>query len=369
MTTRGIRSGFVLCLLLTLWAVPALAQERAAPAAVHPDTYTMYELRLVSVESVWPDVRAVTARQAGGDYRTVLLDAQNRTLAERRIAPPDPRSPYILENGGGFVAGGAISKANAEIAREYRLRSGARSVDETPLRVIMDFGDYTTESLRDPLVKVTERVPGVSYSTFHTILRDPAGAQIGILRWYEREQTLTWRVDGVRGTITPATLAKIGGWKFTPDMVWAGVQALVFHDSYERVKQTDKPDIASLGDDPAQLTCDGQPDGCTGLHWLDGTVYRACCDQHDMCFEYNPPDGCCTAWSWIFPTSWHCFSCNMQVIYCFLTTGGGGGGGSDPCPGGGGGGECSYDSTGYCPPECRMCGSSISGQLMSPCGS
>jgi hypothetical protein len=84
----------------------------------------------------------------------------------------------------------------------------------------------------------------------------------------------------------------------------------------------------------AMNPCDGVSDGCTGLHWLDGTIFRPCCDKHDECFEKDC-DRECTKWSWIkIWERWDCVACNIAAVLCFATGGGGGDGGG----GGGGGG-------------------------------
>ena len=35
--------------------------------------------------------------------------------------------------------------------------------------------------------------------------------------------------------------------------------------------------------------CDGEADGCTGLHFLDGTIFEPCCTRHDECYETRQP--------------------------------------------------------------------------------
>jgi hypothetical protein len=69
--------------------------------------------------------------------------------------------------------------------------------------------------------------------------------------------------------------------------------------------------------------CDGQPDGCTGLHFLDGSIFEECCNTHDKCFErYWEKGDCCEAWSWFFPNPfWRCARCNFSVVRCFATAG------------------------------------------------
>jgi hypothetical protein len=97
-------------------------------------------------------------------------------------------------------------------------------------------------------------------------------------------------------------------------------------------------------------------EGCDRLHWLDGSIFRACCDAHDQCYEKA---GCSEgSWFWPFAGSWSCQRCNAQVVYCFCTManpyqcGGGGGNGGD---GGADSGGCSSVAGGFCPVECQTC--------------
>ena len=63
--------------------------------------------------------------------------------------------------------------------------------------------------------------------------------------------------------------------------------------------------------------------GCDGLHWLDGTVLRFCCDVHDRCYEKY---GCSSRSWWQFWSSWTCDLCNAGEVFCFA----GGGNGRGP---------------------------------------
>ena len=58
--------------------------------------------------------------------------------------------------------------------------------------------------------------------------------------------------------------------------------------------------------------------GCDGLHWLDGTIFRPCCDAHDICYAKSG----CNQWSWWWPSfmSWNCSVCNSVAVYCFYST-------------------------------------------------
>jgi len=58
-------------------------------------------------------------------------------------------------------------------------------------------------------------------------------------------------------------------------------------------------------------------DGCDGLHWADGTVFRPCCDVHDQCYFKIG----CDVHSWWFDGRWLCTYCNVSAVYCFVTGG------------------------------------------------
>jgi hypothetical protein len=218
------------------------------------------------------------------------------------------------------------------------------------------------------------RVPQarVSYSTFTArMLSASTGREVGFVRWFDRARVVTWKFpNGAEGVMMESRVP--GGFPFAPSMAWANVQATLFLEQSLRKAgdQMLKPAAArwasglrvrraSTGD-----TCDGQSDGCTGMHYLDWMSVRECCDRHDLCFEAERTN-CCTAWSWLaFWDRWECTKCNLQVVGCFVTwpfSGGGDGGGNG---GDGGGGDSCSDGTvctrcrmgDWCPPQCDSCG-------------
>lgn len=175
-----------------------------------------------------------------------------------------------------------------------------------------------------------------AYANFTTKILDPAtSAQLGILRWFDDSQVLVWDLPGVTtGWIDPERQRQ--PYPFEPDLAWGAVQAFGFWqaNAVDSLKTSLKLQI---------------PDGCTGLHWLDGTVYKKCCDDHDLCYAAEG----CTAWSWfIIGAGWSCIQCNIDVVYCFLTTFVGGGGATPPS---GGGDPCSVSGSEWCPAECFTC--------------
>lgn len=229
----------------------------------------------------------------------------------------------------------------------------------------------------------------VDYSKFTARVVDRrSGRERGFVRWFDTAQVVTWKIEGgSSGVILPERMRE--GWTFTPTMAWANVQAYYFATRPQHAeiggpvarrlgalfqRPADAPalgQVAWLGSFAglssalpwrAAIAAWGAPSvalnepGCDNLHWLDGTVFRMCCDRHDTCYE---KDGCsASSWFWPFSGQWQCARCNAQAVYCFCTLanpyhcGGGGGGG------GGGGddsGNCERGAGGFCPVTCQSC--------------
>jgi hypothetical protein len=126
------------------------------------------------------------------------------------------------------------------------------------------------------------------------------------------------------------------GWNFTPTMAWANVQALAFYETHAKRKadqlagnRTDCPGAAGQPTLARALTnaldfmapkLQANTPGCDWLHWLDNTILRACCDDHDKCYEKYG----CSYLSWFLPTifnDWQCEACNGAAVFCFATSG------------------------------------------------
>ncbi|HTV02037.1 MAG TPA: hypothetical protein VMF13_15925 [Luteitalea sp.] len=240
------------------------------------------------------------------------------------------------------------------------------------------------------------------YSRFTATIHDArTGAKRGFVRWFDTAQVLTWKIEGgSQGVILPERLR--GGWTFTPTMAWANVQGYQFVTQAARTLEEPLPFAgmvtparlqpfallaravapapaaalslaggwagAAVSDSWARIgtwslpafgggTAAANEPGCDNLHWLDGSIFRACCDVHDRCYE---KEGCSSgSWFWPFSGSWSCQRCNVAVVYCFCTVsnpaycGGGNGGGSGG--GDGNGGSCTSVAGGFCPIECQTC--------------
>jgi hypothetical protein len=267
-----------------------------------------------------------------------------------------------------------------------------------------EFADLVVRAELDKHDKPKATGKRIDYSKFTaTILNPRTGARRGFVRWFDTAQVLTWKIEGgSQGAILPDRLP--GGWTFTPTMAWANVQAYQFATQATRTLEPVDPlaaafrgvfgrpaamplaqlaravapvpalALASAGTTPLPDSLPGlgiwqragfggtaaafNEPGCDNLHWLDGSIFRACCDRHDRCYETN---GCnAGSWWWPFAGSWSCEKCNAAVVYCFCTLSnpaycGGGAGGSNPGDGGSDGGGCTSVAGGFCPIECQSC--------------
>lgn len=273
-------------------------------------------------------------------------------------------------------------------------------------RVETEFPGVVVRAETDTHTRPKKPGPRIDYSKFTATIRDArSGATRGFVRWFDTAQVLTWKIEGGgQGVVLPERLP--GGWTFTPTMAWANVQAYQFATQATRTLEAAEPlaglfrgmfdrfepapvgqiaralapvsaaAIASgvaappvLPDVPALKAAGRRPwqfmgvgaavnePGCDNLHWLDGSIFRACCDQHDLCYESN---GCsASSWWWPFAGSWSCQRCNALVVYCFCTAANPAYCGSTAVGSGGDGGAseggCTSVAGGFCPIECQTC--------------
>ena len=163
------------------------------------------------------------------------------------------------------------------------------------------------------------------------------GVDVGVANYFVNERIFSWSMPGVtEGLITNAHLTpRYGGWLFKPDMIWMNLQALGFYE-WARSKPAAHTRASACVVKPTLLQrlsnlisptvhAAGAPDepGCDDLHWLDGSVYRYCCDIHDACYAKYGCDS--TSW-WEFWSSWRCDRCNAEAVWYFA----GGGTGHGP---------------------------------------
>lgn len=170
---------------------------------------------------------------------------------------------------------------------------------------------------------------------------------VGELVWQHEDRTLSWHLEGItEGWVDDSRIP--GGMRFDPSLRWAASQSYLFwlnRDLYAEIGMepmyrfpNDESDTSSQinlegitpGDSPPDVIslhrgdkCDNEDwyDGCSGLHWLDDTFFRPCCDTHDHCFRHpNDPSADCGWKSWIFFWKrWDCTWCNVKVVACFVS--------------------------------------------------
>lgn len=153
------------------------------------------------------------------------------------------------------------------------------------------------------------------------------GVPVGKGVWFVNDQVYAYSFPGGLGGayIGPEHLKQhYGGWGFAPDTTWVNLQTIALYHFKTQIKargfvakNCDAPKPSRL----AQFffpTVQANEPGCDGLHWLDGTLLRACCDDHDRCYAQNG----CNASSWWRPWSgWTCTYCNMEAVVCFTNGG------------------------------------------------
>jgi hypothetical protein len=155
------------------------------------------------------------------------------------------------------------------------------------------------------------------------------GVFAGSSIWFEEDHAYVFYVAGLMDKAQAIT-AKVmndnfGGWAFTPDTTWMNLQLIATHHFKTQVAKNGfvarnqgggcqpapAPSRVAQFFFPTVLANDL---GCDRMHWLDGSIFRGCCDIHDRCYTKA---GCTEATWWRLWTSWTCDTCNMEAIWCF----------------------------------------------------
>lgn len=159
------------------------------------------------------------------------------------------------------------------------------------------------------------------------------GASAGRSMWFERDQVFAYHLPALMDHLVwigPEHLkAQYGGWPFKPDTAWLNLQTIAAYHFRTNIAKQGFVARACDTPQPNRLvqffmpTLHANEPGCDGLHWLDGSLLRQCCDDHDRCYSRN---GCTSQSWWRVWTSWTCDFCNMAVVACFAV-----GADNDPC--------------------------------------
>jgi len=153
------------------------------------------------------------------------------------------------------------------------------------------------------------------------------GVEVGSSQWWPQEQTFAWAFPGLtEGYVDASRMRPNGGWAVTPDMAWMNTQNLAFYQFHTLVKERGTISarhegwLQKIGALVAPILHANEP-GCDGLHWLDQSIFRPCCDSHDLCYSREDPNCTANSW-WMWWSSWQCDQCNIYVVGCFATGGG-----------------------------------------------
>ena len=328
--------------------------QRVSTAPNRGTTFHGLESQALRVTTVFEDAVATTDRLEGGGLETRVTDRIGNPLATLAVAravgardqlefratgrPPvratgrsdlvptldwAARQAYALWRDGAAASGGRL-EWRQNLLRPAR---ASRDIDRAIVEVRSEWPNGVTATAHWRAPQRDFLPSPVATDSFTTFLRKD-GVDVGWVRWYSKEQVLAWSF-GSSGEqhLDAQRLAEIGGWPFVPDMAWANVQAFAFYQLPALRTAPAASAAAPVGVmtrvvDFFIATVQANEPGCDGLHWLDGTVFRQCCDRHDACYARI---GCTSqSWWWPFGSSWQCTSCNASAFFCFNSAGGDG---------------------------------------------
>jgi hypothetical protein len=318
-------------------------------------TYRWLDQRAVRVVTTFTDAVAITERVPGGDLKTRLSDTAGRDLAEfavDRDSGSDVLSFRSADQGALRASGRpgaeptldwsnrqvyAMWKDKAEAAGAslewqsglVRAR-GARPVDfdrETIAVQTEWFDGFVARSTRSVGRRANPKTGAVVRGTSLESRLTRDNVDVGKSRWYPEEQIYVWSVPGLTsGDIDVDRMKAVGGWTFTPDLAWTNIQTYAFHYFHTLVatqgfvarSHAPRPKWLSQFTNAVMPTLVANEPGCDGLHWLDNTIYRPCCDIHDRCYSKY---GCSSRSWWEWWSSWRCTGCNVVAVVCMSTRG------------------------------------------------
>jgi len=222
------------------------------------------------------------------------------------------------------------SGAGLEWREGFMRQASARASEDEERWVVRDVETQWANGLSARTVRVRAK-PGETFGDQSVrgdilvtkLMRD--GVEVGLANYLTAERIFAWTIPGMtEGLVDNDHLeTRYAGWPFTPDMVWMNLQTIALYHWKTAINQ--KGFVARCEPSkPNPLvqffmpTVSANQPGCDGLHWLDGTILRFCCDNHDYCYERS---GCNWKSWWMVWTSWRCDYCNMSAVRCFTSGG------------------------------------------------
>lgn len=319
---------------------PAVAVGAVQPVGqlhhTRPDpgpTYGELSRRLVSADLVF-DKSVVIAVADNGRSNVVLRQG---ALSERQFAI-DPPANRGAEWTGVEAYIRATGRPHHAAAADL-ISLGARFVDG--YTVAVERGTVSLQPESRLSAPAPDKVTGVTFETpaFVAALYERTGKRAGLVAWFERGQRLEWSFPGrTQGALSAENIERyengrlVRGWPFKPDFGWAAIQAYGFAMLYSETASWNQR-LAQVNGSAGVCSPGGgrrgvlgsiwnlfehplyaNDPGCDRLHWLDGSVFRRCCDVHDLCYETF---GCSERSWWTWSQGWSCVACNANAVVCF----------------------------------------------------
>jgi hypothetical protein len=333
---------------------------RTVPAGTHfamepgskGDTYYWLESQTTRLTTRFADAIVIAERGAGGEVRARVQDENGNEAA--RIMVTSRALQYVSGAGTPLLAlndSGERPTLNWANRQAYGLwkdgptdlswqgglmrRKGAgRDIEGEVLELETEWAYGLVAKTTRQTVPRYEAQEGSKRRTLggnalvNRLTKD--GVKVGGSVWFAQDQIFLWDLPGLqRGSIGPDQLRQFGGWPFTPDTDWLNLQTIAFYHFKTLINANGfvARNVGSCGRRSGPMdrfasflvpTVFANTEGCDGLHWLDGTMYRNCCDWHDLCYAKY---GCTDRTWWMLWTSWRCDYCNAAVIDCFAEGG------------------------------------------------
>ena len=310
---------------------PTQLRVTPAPITSWGTTFHLLEQKAWRVTSRFADGHAVAERGVDGQIRTWLYNTTGNEFAtlhseQRGMLRLDVlgtvkvnttrRAGVIPTLSWANEQTYALSQASGAVEWQGEVLRGKHEIEMQEIEAEFE-GNFLAK---------TKRYPNYYVSFLHL-----DGRQVGWVRYHPKERQLVFQFPGiVQDVLTQDSLKPVGGWRFTPTMGWMNVQALAFYQFYsaakaKRVAQAEPGWLVTPQRSWVRKAWEAvfptlrAQDGCTTMHYLDGSIVRPCCDRHDLCYIANGCDR--SSWYWPFGNSWLCTPCNIVAVMCFLGAG------------------------------------------------
>jgi hypothetical protein len=337
-------------------------KDRIPPASVTSGdrgvTYHSLEREATRVTTRFADAVAIADRTVDGELSTRLMDLAGNDIVAFRVHHIDVDSDSLE-----FALPGSPDKSPRHAARRaglrptldwsneqaYSLWTDRYALDRSSLEwqeMLMRPAGAQKRSLSDASIQTdTEWRGGFSatvikkvgtHTSYVTGRRTTGvvfissfrkdGIELGSSQWWPQEQTYAWAFPGLTdGYVNSSRLRQSGGWQLIPDMAWMNTQNLAFYQFHTLVKERGTVSARNAGwlqklSAVVAPILHANEAGCDELHWLDQTMFRPCCDSHDLCYAKQDPACGWNSW-WMWWSSWRCDACNLYTVACFMTGG------------------------------------------------